>query len=123
MPRMRTATRILVAAVALLVRKHIPDATTLTLPSQLSLYYLKSLSSRESDGTTWFGAIKQLMPESPQPLKVWHEPPYKTPVPEKYYLKPNTKFPKRASAAIVMLGWLSLFQHRIRWLTYSSSAQ
>ncbi|KAJ7111242.1 glycosyltransferase family 15 protein [Mycena epipterygia] len=38
--------------------------------------------------------------ESAQP-KVWHDPPYKTPVPEKYYLTQNST--QRASAVIVIL--------------------
>ncbi|KAJ7648364.1 glycosyltransferase family 15 protein [Mycena polygramma] len=38
-----------------------------------------------------------------QATKVWHEPPYKTPVSENYYLRPNSTMPRKANAAIVMI--------------------
>ncbi|KAJ7186417.1 glycosyltransferase family 15 protein [Mycena filopes] len=41
-----------------------------------------------------------VFPDAPPP-KIWHEPPYNTPIPEKYYLTQNTT--ERASAAIVIL--------------------
>ncbi|KAJ7931325.1 glycosyltransferase family 15 protein [Mycena leptocephala] len=62
----------------------------------LALYYFSGL--RHESGTP---------PQPPQPLHelpssiVWHEPPYKTPIPEKYYLTANTS--QRASAVIVIL--------------------
>jgi len=40
-------------------------------------------------------------PTEAPPSKIWHEPPYKTGVPEKYYLMANTS--ERASAVIVIL--------------------
>ncbi|KAJ7437579.1 glycosyltransferase family 15 protein [Mycena galericulata] len=37
---------------------------------------------------------------------IWHEPPFKTPVPEKYYLTPNSTMTRRAAAAIVILAFM-----------------
>ncbi|KAJ7751529.1 glycosyltransferase family 15 protein [Mycena maculata] len=36
-------------------------------------------------------------------VKVWHEPPYKTPVPNKYYLQPNSTVTRKANAVIIIL--------------------
>ncbi|KAJ7025927.1 glycosyltransferase family 15 protein [Mycena alexandri] len=72
----------------MLRRRHI----YLGLASFLTLYYLFVFRRRTPP--------VQNLYQTPPP-KIWHEPPYNTPIPEKYYRTQNTT--QRASAAIVIL--------------------
>ncbi|KAJ7693144.1 glycosyltransferase family 15 protein [Mycena rosella] len=90
---MMTRTRYVVLALAIIV----------------SLHYILSFSHEGYGNATSFEALSSKFnlggqaPPGPQDGKVWHEPPYKTPVPEKYYLQPNGTITRKANAAIVML--------------------
>ncbi|KAJ7740822.1 glycosyltransferase family 15 protein [Mycena metata] len=76
----------------------------LTLAILISLHYILSFSHESYRRATSFDNLKkQWTGIGPQEKKVWHEPPYKTPVPEKYYLAPNATATRKANAAIVML--------------------
>ncbi|KAJ7604054.1 glycosyltransferase family 15 protein [Mycena polygramma] len=78
----------------------------LTLAILVSLHYILSFShegyGRATSLDTLANKWKGVGPQEKE-TKVWHEPPYKTPVSEEYYLKPNTTMTRKASAAVVML--------------------
>ncbi|KAJ7247352.1 glycolipid 2-alpha-mannosyltransferase-domain-containing protein [Mycena rebaudengoi] len=63
----------------------------LTLTMILSLHYILSFSYEDYGRATSFNALlAQLRKGGPRPknaVKVFHKPPYKTPVPDKYYLQ------------------------------------
>ncbi|KAJ7230233.1 glycosyltransferase family 15 protein [Mycena pura] len=69
----------------------------LSLAILISLHYILSFSHEG------YGRITSLENLKQQWAGVWHEPPYKTPVPEKYYLQPNATTPRKANAVIVSL--------------------
>ncbi|KAJ7327539.1 glycosyltransferase family 15 protein [Mycena albidolilacea] len=85
----------------------------LTLAILISLHYILSFShegygratSLDSLRKSWGGFGSSPGPDGERGPKVYHEPPYKTPVPEKYYLTPdvNGTMPRHANATIVML--------------------
>ncbi|CAK5277300.1 unnamed protein product [Mycena citricolor] len=96
-PKMMTKTRYGVLAFAVLIGMHYilsfshegyGQATSLeSIAKQFSSSFPKGSSS---NSTTVPGH------------KIWHEPPYKTPIPDTFYLKPNTT-QRRANAVIVSL--------------------
>ncbi|KAF7296404.1 Glycosyltransferase family 15 protein [Mycena chlorophos] len=80
----------------------------------ISLHYILSFSHEGYGKATSFDNLKaqwegfrgqkDTTVNADGPVKVWHEPPYKTPVPEKYFLNGTFDKPtRRASAAIVSL--------------------
>ncbi|KAJ7498260.1 glycosyltransferase family 15 protein [Mycena galericulata] len=69
----------------------------LVLAILVSLYYILSFSL-DTLSKQWTGARP-----APQESKVLREPPYKTPVPEKYYLQLNSTMERKANAVIVLL--------------------
>jgi len=78
----------------------------LTLAILISLHYILSFSHEGYGRMTSIDALTKGWrggPGEQQEEKVWHEPPYKTPVPEKYYLQPNGTMERKANAVIVML--------------------
>ncbi|KAJ7717299.1 glycolipid 2-alpha-mannosyltransferase-domain-containing protein [Mycena olivaceomarginata] len=85
----------------------------LSLAILISLHYILSFShegygratSLDSLRKSWGGIGSSPGPDDERTPKVYHEPPYKTPVPEKYYLTPdvNGMMPRKANATIVML--------------------
>ncbi|KAJ6617031.1 glycosyltransferase family 15 protein [Mycena sp. CBHHK59/15] len=79
----------------------------LALAIIISLHYILSFSHEGYSHATSLDTLKGQLPwRQPPPegtAKVWHEPPYKTPVPDKYYLKPNATMDRKASAVIVLL--------------------
>ncbi|KAJ7880159.1 glycosyltransferase family 15 protein [Mycena leptocephala] len=86
---MMTKTRYVVLAVAILI----------------SLHYILSFSHEGYGRATSLDSLtRPWWQGSPGQTdgKVWHEPPYKTPVPEKYYMK-NGTMDRKANAVIVML--------------------
>ncbi|KAJ7723714.1 glycolipid 2-alpha-mannosyltransferase-domain-containing protein [Mycena olivaceomarginata] len=85
----------------------------LTLAILISLHYILSFSHEGYCRATsldslkgWAGIGHSVSDDGDERTpKVYHEPPYKTPVPEKYYLTPdvNGTMPRKANATIVML--------------------
>jgi len=88
----------------------------LTLAILISLHYILSFSHEGYGRATSFDALRGSWGSGSShqeelKQKVWHEPPYKTPVPEHYYLVPDpastngTYLPptRKANAAIVIL--------------------
>ncbi|KAJ7663939.1 glycosyltransferase family 15 protein [Mycena polygramma] len=75
----------------------------LTLTILVSLYFILTFVRDGGPASLVTIASKWKAGAGQQETKVWHEPPYKTPVAEKYYLKPNSTATRKASAAIVML--------------------
>jgi len=79
----------------------------LTLAIIISLHYILSFAHEGYGRATSFETLakgwKGAGWTGQQEEKVWHEPPYKTPIPEKYYLQPNGTMERKANAVIVML--------------------
>ncbi|KAK7031939.1 glycosyltransferase family 15 protein [Favolaschia claudopus] len=86
---MMTRTRYIVLALAIII----------------SMHYLLRFSNEGYGRATSIDSITNAWRggSALQDVKVWHEPPYKTPVPEKYYVKGNATITRRANAVVVML--------------------
>ncbi|KAJ7065565.1 glycosyltransferase family 15 protein [Mycena amicta] len=83
----------------------------LALAIIISLHYILSFSHEGYGNATSFDTLRAKLDgfrgqathgQTEDKLKVWHEPPYKTPVPEKYFLAANDTT-RRANAVIVSL--------------------